>query len=216
MLDLNLEIETLFATPLVAAILPDADAVNAELRRTILDRAERVPGRALSNRGGWQSEEDFGDWSGGAGARVLSAALAIATRLTTPRAGHAARAAEWKISAWANVNRKGHGNESHIHAGAFWSGVYYVDGGGAADDDDDADDASIGGEIEFSDPLGAVPVMYAPHLAFVTPGADTIGNVKVYVPAAGLLLMFPSWVPHAVRPYVGDGARISVAWNLAV
>ena len=33
-------------------------------------------------------------------------------------------------------------------------------------------------------------------------------------PQPGLLLMFPSWLSHAVRPYRGDGVRISIAINM--
>ena len=35
-------------------------------------------------------------------------------------------------------------------------------------------------------------------------------------PEPGLMLMFPSWLRHAVHPFMGKGERITVAFNLAV
>jgi hypothetical protein len=93
----------------------------------------------------------------------------MAYTLTVDRHGKAAPQ-KWRVNAWANVNRSGHGNEFHTHPGCVWSAVYYVDDGGAGES------------------ISSMP---------------------------GSLLMFPSWVSHAVRPYFGDGTRISVAINLS-
>jgi hypothetical protein len=35
-------------------------------------------------------------------------------------------------------------------------------------------------------------------------------------PAAGLLVLFPSWLRHSVRPHHGDRERVSVAINLSL
>ena len=32
----------------------------------------------------------------------------------------------------------------------------------------------------------------------------------------GRMLLWPSWVKHMVHPYVGDGERISIAFNVNV
>jgi hypothetical protein len=47
------------------------------------------------------------------------------------------------------------------------------------------------------------------------PGGASSGASELVSPAAGNMLMFPSWVSHAVRPYTGDGLRISIAINLS-
>jgi uncharacterized protein (TIGR02466 family) len=111
---------------------------------------------------------------------------------------------------WANVNRSGHGNEFHSHPGGYWSGVYYVDDGGIADD------PSLGGELEFMDPRGPMPAIYAPHLAAAMPGGLKAGANEPVIPKAGRLVMFPSWLLHQVRPYRGTAERISIAFNLTV
>ncbi|MCP4201431.1 MAG: hypothetical protein GY769_05790, partial [bacterium] len=32
----------------------------------------------------------------------------------------------------------------------------------------------------------------------------------------GMIIMFPSWLQHAVRPYRGNRERISIAFNLSL
>ena len=206
---LEIQVAPLFPTPVATAQLPEADRINAALKRLILEREAAQASTQHSNLGGWQSTWDFIDWGGPALQAVLKAGETLANRLTTDRQGRSARV-EWKINCWANVNRKGHGNEFHTHPGAYWSGVYYVDDGGAGAD------SSLGGQLEIQDPRGVAPVMYAPLLAFAGPGGQALGAREMLQPRAGMMVMFPSWVQHGVRPYHGDGDRISVAFNLSV
>ncbi|MEZ5648896.1 MAG: putative 2OG-Fe(II) oxygenase [Alphaproteobacteria bacterium] len=35
-------------------------------------------------------------------------------------------------------------------------------------------------------------------------------------PHAGMMVLFPSWLVHAVRPYRGTHTRISIAFNLSL
>ena len=42
-----------------------------------------------------------------------------------------------------------------------------------------------------------------------------MGAVESIRPVAGAMLLFPAWLSHAVRPYRGNGTRISVAFNLS-
>ena len=199
-----------FATPVIVAELPEAEAVNRELRRTILARMEADGGVQHSNLGGWQSSWDLEEWGGEAAKRVLDFARALATRMTSDRAGRPVRVA-WKLNAWANVNRRGHGNEFHTHPGSFWSGTYYVDDGGIA-----ADPERLDGAFEMQDPRGVAPAMYAPNLAFNVPGGQSVGASELIHPKAGQVVLFPSWLSHAVRPYHGDRERISIAFNFSV
>ena len=116
----------------------------------------------------------------------------------------------WRTNAWANVNRKGHGNEFHTHPGAYWSGTYYVDDGGIADDPE------LGGAFEMQDPRGVAPAMYAPLLGFAVPGGQSAGASELIQPKSGQFILFPSWLQHGVRPYQGERMRISVAFNFSV
>ena len=203
------EIRSYFATPVVIATLPDAAELNAELRRVILERERDDQGVSHSNLGGWQSSWDLETWGGPAAGRLLGAARELATRMTCDRAGKAVRVT-WMTNAWANINRRSHGNEFHTHPGAYWSGTYYVDDGGIGDDH------ALGGEFEMQDPRGVAPAMYAPLLGFAVPGGQSAGASELIYPKSGQLVLFPSWLLHAVRPYRGDRERISVAFNFGL
>jgi uncharacterized protein (TIGR02466 family) len=203
------EVRSYFATPVVVAMLPDAEAVNRDLRRAILEREGAGESVQHSNLGGWQSDWELESWGGPAARRVLEAARDLATRMTSDRAGRPIKVA-WKTNAWANVNRKGHGNEFHTHPGAYWSGTYYVDDGGIGED------PALDGAFEMQDPRGVAPAMYAPLLAFAVPGGQSVGASELIYPRAGQLVLFPSWLSHAVRPYHGDRERISIAFNFSL
>ena len=204
----GLQVVSLFATPIVLIDLPDAAALSADLRRTILEREKSHPGTEHSNLGGWQSEWDMDRWGGAPAIKLLAVARNSANKVTTNRQGQSVSIA-WKANMWANINRTGHGNEFHSHPGSFWSAVYYVDDGGI-----DAD-PSLGGELEFMDPRGPGPAMYAPNLAFGSAGLS-VGANEVVRPRAGRMVVFPSWVLHQVRPYRGKAERISIALNLSL
>src|SRR5437868_9707590 len=205
----------LFATPLITLDMPDAAALNADLRRVIIERERSQPTTEKSNMGGWQSSWDMDRWGGPGAVKLLAFARNLANRVTTkpdgaggegPYPGHFA--VTWIGNMWANINRTGHGNEFHSHPGAYWSGVYYVDDGGIAAD------PALEGELEFLDPRGPVPLMNAPHLRMA--GNLSAGSAERIRPQAGPLVMFPAWVMHQVRPYLGNAERISIAFNLAV
>ena len=201
------EIRSTFATPVVLAAVEQAAALNAALRPVILDRAAASAGVVRSNLGGWQSTDDLAAWSGAAGAQLVKAAVTLADSMTALQgeAGLARVSVNWKVNAWANVNSDGHGNAAHHHPGCFWSCVYWVQAGAAGD----------GGEFEIQDPRGILPGFIAPDLRYALPGCLSAGGSDFIVPAAGTLLLFPSWLVHAVRPFRGTQPRISVAINLA-
>src|SRR5204863_255086 len=130
-----------------------------------LPRGGPVRRRFENHLGRWQSSWDMDRWGGPAAIKLLAYGRNVANRLTTDQEGTVGKgpypghfAVTWIGNMWANVNRSGHGNEYHSHPGSYWSGTYYVDDGGIAAD------PSLGGELEFLDPRGPVPLMNAPHL----------------------------------------------------
>ena len=204
----KVEMRALFSTPVAIATLPNAGKLNSALRTTILAREESHPSTEHSNLGGWQSTWDIAEWGGEEVRAILVFARQFADKLTADRQGQPAPQ-NWRMNAWANVNRRGHGNEFHTHPGSVWSASYYVDDGGIADD------PSLGGQFEIQDPRGVAPAMFRPDLVPNVPGGASFGASEIISPAAGTMVMFPSWLSHAVRPYTGDGVRISVAMNLS-
>ncbi len=89
-------------------------------------------------------------------------------------------------------------NEMHTHPGATWSGVYYVDHGESHPDTD-------GTAIQLSDPNPARTNLFFPELL--------CQNIH-FRPSPGLMILFPSYIPHAVPPHRGDRPRISIAFNV--
>jgi uncharacterized protein (TIGR02466 family) len=104
----------------------------------------------------------------------------------------------WILSAWANINRRGDFNQVHTHPGATWSGVYYVDHGESNPD-------AEGTAIHLYDPCPARTNIFFPELS--------ASNV-LFKPEPGLMILFPSYVPHDVLPHRGDRPRISIAFNV--
>lgn len=101
---------------------------------------------------------------------------------------------------WAIVNAPGASNQAHIHPGSLWSGVYYI----KAEED--------AGDIEFTDPRTAnlmrQPVYgERPKHAYVS---------ARYKPLPGRMLIFPSWLYHAVRPNLSGSERTIISFNLSV
>lgn len=203
----QIELRQLFATPIALFQIPDHEAINADLEQRIFQREKDVASVNHSNLGGWQSPTDFADWSGEAGRAVIKTTINLASKLTCDRQGRPVQT-RWRQNSWANVNRLGQANEFHTHPGAYWSATYYVRDGGAATD------PALGGEFEMADPRGVGPAMLAPEFCFAVRGGQSVGASELVRPVAGNLLLFPSWLSHAVRPYHGDQVRISVALNL--
>lgn len=206
---IEIAVKGLFATPVAAVEVPGAAALNSQLERLILQRREETPTVQASNAGGWHSDRDIAIWGGPPMATVLDVAKGVATQMTADRSGQAVKPV-WTVQAWANVNGPGDGNICHYHPGSFWSGTYYVADGGCASD------SALGGEFEMLDPRGPGPGMYAPALKFAGEDGTSAGSAETIRPRPGLLMVFPSWLLHQVRPYRGSGLRISIAFNLGV
>jgi len=206
---IEIAVKGLFATPVAAVELPGAARLNAELQQIILQRRSETASVQASNAGGWHSDRDILTWGGTAMAAIIDVAKNVATQMTADRHGKPVRPA-WTTNAWANVNGPGDGNICHYHPGAYWSGTYYVADGGCADD------PSLGGEFEMLDPRGPGPGMYAPHLKFAGEDGTAVGSGETIRPRPGLMVLFPSWLFHQVRPYRGTGLRISIAFNLGI
>ena len=193
-----------FPTPIFRHRWPEAESapVNAALKAAILARWEQAPGTSLSNVGGWQSDPDIMNWPVPELAQLkqwIDRAFGMIMGRELETSGFQSR---YTIGGWANINEYGDYNRTHIHSNHHWSGVYYVDLG------DPSPEIGPNGAIEFLDPRPAVGV-------FDLPGVTATGTWTI-LPEPGLMLLFPSWLRHAVLPYYGEGTRITIAFNLRV
>ena len=206
-------VASMFETPLLIDMPPDSAALNAELATLIRSRRDQDPaGITRSNRQGWHSDVNIFQW-GGAAVRTLGEHIhALANANSVDIREPASPRYRWNSHGWANILTRGGSNQFHIHPGAFWSAVYFVDDGygGSANPD-------LGGELEIEDPRMNLVLMEEPDLRFRARPDWPVPQNEIFIrPSTGMLLMFPGWLRHGVRTYLGDGERLSIAINLMV
>jgi len=106
---------------------------------------------------------------------------------------------------WANVNYKYSYNKNHVHPGAQWSGVYYIQS------------PKDSGNIWFTDPCGQKH-LDMPIMADKKNKPSHYWREVYYKPFEGRLIMFPGWLSHEVEQNMTDvlgedGWRVSVSFN---
>jgi Putative 2OG-Fe(II) oxygenase len=106
---------------------------------------------------------------------------------------------------WFHVTRRGGFFGLHNHPNASWSGVYCVDPGRSDPGKKDS------GVLSFVNPM-IMSAMYmdAGVSKMPLPFGYQVANLSL---EAGQLVMFPSWVLHDVKPFEGEGERITIAFN---
>ena len=205
---MTLQSASIFHTPVYVVDVPGAAALSDELRLAIKRQRASVEGVSKSNVGGWQSDLDMLAWGGGAARRLLNVVTGACDRMTLCRDKDAR--VRWNAEMWANVNRAGDSNQNHWHPGSYLSFVYYVDDGYEG-----SSSKSLGGELVFVDPRMPYLRMRTPHLRHRMSNGGSEEHETWVRPYSGLLIAFPSFMPHSVRPYAGAVERMSIAINLA-
>ena len=192
----------LFETNILHGSLTGAEPLSAALEAAIRAHRDAEPGIERSNVGGWHSKTDMLDWGGPAAAKLADTAVKMAKRVSS----FSGAEPEWSVRMWANVSPPGALNMSHAHPGVLWAAVYYVAVG----------EPGAGGELYLEDPRFPVPQMTFPGFRAI--GADGVPQDVEHriVPKRGDLILFPAWMRHGVRPWLGAGERISIAMNLYV
>jgi uncharacterized protein (TIGR02466 family) len=95
---------------------------------------------------------------------------------------------------WVNITERGQFQHYHVHTGNDISGVFYYQSSGLQEE----------GNIVFKTPS---PVCAQSKLLYFEP------NQVFYPPKQGRLILFPSFLEHAVMPNKTDNKRISVSFN---
>ena len=198
----NANLVYLFPSPFLHHVWANSEQLNKELREAILAREKVHPGMAKTNVGGWHSEAGTLEWCGKAG-EILRSRMFEAGNYATYRImadlGRKMPDFKWTLQAWANVSRAGAFNKPHTHGGATWSGTYYVDTG------DPPPEAEDGTPLLLMDSDQGRANTFFPGLVPMT------AFVK---PEPGLMVLFPSYLPHMVFVHQGKRPRISIAFNL--
>jgi uncharacterized protein (TIGR02466 family) len=184
-----------FATPISTYLWPDSDELNVALKNVILQKEKDEQGVKRSNVGGWHSKQDLFSWPsdcvGTLKDRVIACTSDMIRIVTKPKSPQL----NLQLECWANVARRGNYNAMHDHTAAIWSGVYYVSQG-----EPDGNDPH-NGKLELLDPRVGVNMF------------GELNTNYLVDPIPGLMVMFPGWLKHMVRPFSGSGERISIAFN---
>jgi uncharacterized protein (TIGR02466 family) len=107
--------------------------------------------------------------------------------------------------AWFHVTRRGGFFGLHNHPNASWSGVYCVDPGRH-----DAGQPESGA-LTFVNPMTASAMFLdAANARIQAPFNGALRSVHF---EPGQLVLFPSYVLHDVKPFLGEGERITIAFN---
>lgn len=198
----------LFETPIAHLKLQNSDQFVADMKKLVLAKRDADPeGVGRSNVGGWHSDVDMMQWGGAPAQKLADTAIAVAKRMSTfPGASHDDY--HWLIQMWANVSPPGASNFSHVHPGNLWSGACYIDMGGAEERPE------LGGAFYFEDPRFPLVNMHNTRFRFANADGSPMQVMPEVRPGAGEILMFPAWLRHGVKPYMGNDLRISVAFNI--
>jgi uncharacterized protein (TIGR02466 family) len=184
---------SLFPTPLFVFNLKEHQTLNESLLNAILRLKLSDAGRVASNVLGWHSQGNLFDLEEVQPFRSLVDSAIAEVAKVTGYANVPIRAA----NCWANINPKYASNKIHDHANCLFSGVYYLQ------------TPKDCGNLMFYDPRNA-RTFYKPLVSeFTAYTADAVAHGA----EAGLLLIFPSWLPHGVEPNMSDEDRISISFN---
>ncbi|MCP5473440.1 MAG: hypothetical protein H7A19_01180 [Rhodanobacteraceae bacterium] len=203
-----------FAVPFVFCQHPDPADLNQRLRELFLAResaGERYANPqplVQRNEALFESNFQLFDWPDKPVAELRDYCWAQLYRAIRELNGYdleQLRKLHIAAESWFHVTRKGGYFALHNHPMASWSGVYCVAAG------DDRSGIQDSGLLSFVSPMAA-------NTMFIDMAIARMSQPYAYAPRQfklepGQLVMFPSWVLHEVRPYAGDGERITVAFN---
>lgn len=198
---MNEEVEVLELFPAVVSTcnLGNDAEFQRRLREHILAARELDrEGLSKSNVGGWHSRRLQGPVIDDLERAILRHAEDYAQRMAWDLARF--RLALTEDGIWAVINSKGATNALHIHQRAHLSGVYYVSTPKGC------------GDLIFEAPRPP-QAERGPSLA-----RQTLKNVErlAAVPREGMLVLFPSWLPHRVGASQSDAERIAVSFNISL
>jgi len=196
-----------FPTLIYSCMLHDAKEMNEEILTAInneRDRDEKGIERSnFKSLGGWHShnnlhkDKSFNRLT----KRINTLANGMAENL-----GYDDKRFLQMTTMWSISNPPLASNRTHIHPGALWSGVYYVQAPEGA------------GSLELVDPRTVNLMSFASFQPNAKRKTECWTKVKIK-PIAGKLLFFPAWLYHGIDPNLATGEgrdadRVIIAFNI--
>ncbi len=205
-----------FAVPFGAAVMPQAESLNRELKTLFLSREAEGNRYRNPNQNSIRADElfeshfDLFAWKEPC-VQTLKKFITDHVLEMVGMVNQYKRATvnEFEVyaDAWFHVTRKNGYFVNHNHPMASWSAVYCVDSG-----EKPGESLTDSGVTRFFHPNPAASQYLDPGLLQMTRAPFGTGH-QVFKLEAGQLLIFPSWLMHEVSPYKGNGTRITVATN---
>ena len=209
---MSYQLAPVFAVPMAVATLPDAGPLNQELRELFLarsadDRYRNPDPFTQRNEALFESNFRLFDWPQACVQKLRDFCIANVYRTIRELSGYdldTLKRLHMANEAWFHVTRTGGWFGPHNHPMHSWSGVYCV-----CQEGDEADSDS--GKFNLINPH-ASNTMYIDMASANWKAPYSMGHRLLRL-QPGELLLFPSWLLHEVTPYMGEGVRITVAFN---
>ena len=181
----------LFGTPTYFVSLSGSESLNAHLLRLLEKEynnnhrsGENVARSLVGN--GWRTSDDYLQ-RGDPAIRALHTHLLEHSHVAAQYGQPRQLSVKLSLSGWAVALGSGGSMREHVHPLATWSGVYYVAVPPRAI-------GSQGGCLRFSDPRPGA------QMVTLGPGDEQFMESRLVCPRAGMLVLFPAWLPHSVVP----------------
>ena len=107
---------------------------------------------------------------------------------------------------WINISGKGSSNTPHTHSGLTYSGVFFIK----------VPEEMKGGRFLFYRNFNEADFISTGYMGHFKEGYQMKGYdypINTILPKENMLIVFPSWVPHAVEINLSDEERISLSFN---
>lgn len=113
---------------------------------------------------------------------------------------------------WFQIQNGQAFHDIHTHGNCSWSGVYYVQIDPAAERHRHPTLGELNGVTRFYGPYSALQ-----GGAYMDMGNAYLQKNSIDIqPEEGMLVLFPSWLPHKAMAYEGERDRIIVSFNLQI
>jgi uncharacterized protein (TIGR02466 family) len=193
--DFKRHLDLFFPTPIYSSDLADATNLNENLIKNIEEWEKKDRGLKNTNQGGWHSttnmylKKEYEPLV--KELNKFQKQICIEESYIHPTI---------LVDMWANINYPGCSNRSHNHPNAQWSGVYYVK------------TPKDCGNLILEDPRPGYAMTVPQQISAHKLPYRLLRNVA-YIPAAGRLMMFPSFLNHYVDINKSKENRISISFN---
>ena len=197
----NYQIYKLFPTPVFHFRVENYQELNIELENYILNLKKKdEKGQKKSNAGGWHSH-NFDLTNDNTAKKFAKIFEKFYKKVIIDEMGWKYNSDRVKIEGmWSIINKKGSFNIQHNHPNAYLSSAYYVR------------HPEKSGSIKFFDPREQKSIRYPKIKKY---GELSAATVEI-APKEGDLLIFPSYLYHAVAENLSEQDRIIISFNVDI